>query len=171
MGLHDVAMERSCSMWWRGVQRSQCSPKHNAFDSSGSHCLGDPPLPFLPRQTKDKPWKHRLRERTNRRLRRQPSKKHSKPMFRARHEFVTCSRTHQGMDTDWLERVTDGLENWVSPKSHQRSQSTGCVLVRKAPTNPYSRTSAPQVKVDGDGASDDTRDRLPMSSPLGQAVR
>ena len=71
---------------------------------------------FFPRQTKDKPWKHRLRERTNRRLRRQPSKKHSKPMFRARHEFVTCSRTHQGMDTDGLERVTDGLENWVSPK-------------------------------------------------------
>ena len=33
-----------------------------------------------------------------------------------------------GMDTDGLERVTDGLENWVSPKKcHQRSQSTGCV--------------------------------------------
>ena len=31
-----------------------------------------------------------------------------KPMFRAR--FVTCSRTHQGMDTDGLERVTDDLE-------------------------------------------------------------
>ena len=72
---------------------------------------------FFPRQTKDKPWKHRLRERTNRRLRRQPSKKHSKPMFRARHGVVTCSRTHQGMDTDGLERVTDGHENWVSPKS------------------------------------------------------
>ena len=26
----------------------QCSPKHNAFDSSGFLCLGDPPLPFLP---------------------------------------------------------------------------------------------------------------------------
>ena len=72
---------------------------------------------FFPRQTKDKPWKHRLRERTNRPLRRQPSKKHPKPMFRARHEFVTCSRTHQGMDTDGLERVTDGLENWVAPTS------------------------------------------------------
>ena len=34
-------------------------------------------------------------------------------MFRA--TFVTCSRTHQGMDTDGLERVdTDGLENWMS---------------------------------------------------------
>ena len=103
-------------MSWRGVQGPQCSPKHNAFDSSGFPCLGDPPLPFLPRQSKYKPWKHRLRERTNRRLHRQPSKKHSKPMFRARHEFVTCSRTHQRMVTDGLERVTDGVENWVSPK-------------------------------------------------------
>ena len=37
-----------------------------------------------------------------------------KPMFRA--TFVTCSRTHQGMDTDGLEQVTDGLENWCSPQ-------------------------------------------------------
>ena len=87
-------------------------------------------------------------------------------MFRA--TFVTCSRTHQGMDT--YGPVTNGLENWVSPKkSHQRSQSTGCVPVRKAPTNPHSQASAngvclgeekassqkpaQQVKVDGDGAS------------------
>ena len=36
-------------------------------------------------------------------------------MFRA--TFFTCPRTYQGMDTDGLERVTDGLENWgVSPK-------------------------------------------------------
>ena len=137
LGLHSLAMERSCS--WRGVQGPQCSPKHNAFDSLGSHCLGDPPLPFLPRQKpRTSHGKHRLRERTNRRLCRQPSKKHSKPMFRA--TFVTCSRTHQGMDTD-------GLENWVSPKkSHQRSQSTGCVLVRKARTNPHSQASAPRVQ-------------------------
>ena len=71
-------------------------------------------------------------------LPRQPSKKHSKPMFRA--TFVTCSRTHQGMDTD-------GLENWGSPKkSHQRSESTGCVLVRKALTTPHSQATAPQAK-------------------------
>ena len=37
------------------------------------------------------------------------------------------------------------MKNCVSPKkSHQRSQSTGCVLVRKAPTN--SQASVPQVK-------------------------
>ena len=125
-----------------------------------------------PGKTKDKPWKHRLRERTNRRLRRQPSKKHSKPMFRARHEFVTCSRSHQGMDTDGLERVTDGLENWVSPKkSPKKPINRVCVLVRKAPTNPHSQASAKQIKVDGDGASNNPRDRVLMSSPLGQAVR
>ena len=61
-----------------------------------------------------------------------------KPMFRT--TFVTCSRTHQGMDTD-------GLEHVLSPKkSHQRSQSTGCVLVRKAPTTPHSQATAPQAK-------------------------
>ena len=111
-----------CTKWlWKGlvrcrgggVQGPQCSPKHNAFDSSGFPCLGDPPLPFLPRQSKYKPWKHRLRERTNRRLHRQPSKKHSKPMFRARHEFVTCSRTHQG----WIQTaMRTGLLQINSPK-------------------------------------------------------
>ena len=112
-----------CTAWlWKGlarcggggVQGPQCSPKHNAFDSSGCLCLGvTQSLPFLPQGTpRTSHGKHRLRERTNRRLLRQPSKKHSKPMFRA--TFVTCSRTHQGMDTDGLERVTDGLENWMS---------------------------------------------------------
>ena len=120
-----------CTAWlWKGlarcggggVQGPQCSPKHNAFDSSDCLCLGvTQPLPFLP-QVKPRT----SHGNTNRRLHRQPSKKHPKPMFRA--TFVTCSRTHQGMDTDGLERVTDGLENWVSPKkSHQRSQSTGCL--------------------------------------------
>ena len=72
-----------------------------------------------------------------------------KPMFRT--TFVTCSRTHQGMDTDGLEQV-------LSPKkSHQRSQSTGCVLVRKAQTTPHSQATAPQVKK-ADGASKVDRD-------------
>ena len=68
---------------------------------------------FFPRQTKGKPWKHRLRERTNSPLRRQPSNKHPKPMFRARHEFVTCSRTHQG----WIQTaMRTGLHQINSPK-------------------------------------------------------
>ena len=47
-----------CMTWlWKGlvrcrgggVQGPQCSPKHNAFDSSGCLCLGvTRPLPFLP---------------------------------------------------------------------------------------------------------------------------
>ena len=54
-------------------------PKHNAFDSSGCLCLGvTQPLPFLPQGTpRTSHGKHRLRERTNRRLLRQPSKKYS----------------------------------------------------------------------------------------------
>ena len=43
-------MERSCLMSWSGVQVT-AFPKHNAFDSSGFLCLGDPPLPFLPQTT------------------------------------------------------------------------------------------------------------------------
>ena len=78
------------------------------------------------------------------------------PMFRA--TFVTCSRTHQGMVTDGLEQMTVRLENGCSPqKSHQRSQSTGCVLVRKAQTTPHSQATAPQVKK-ADGASKVDRD-------------
>ena len=112
-----------------------------------------------------------------------------KPMFRT--TVVTCSRTHQGMDPDGLEQMTVRLEYGCSPqkshqvlsqKSHQRSQSTGCVLVRKAQTNPHtvrqqsdiSTTGQRQMgasKVVRDGVSNDTRDRVLMSSPLGQAVR
>ena len=77
-----------CTAWlWKGlarcggggVQGPQCSPKHNAFDSSGCLCLGvTQPLPFLPQGTpRTSHGKHRLRERTNRRLLRQPSKKYS----------------------------------------------------------------------------------------------
>ena len=77
---------------------------------------------------------------------------------RVRHVLEDSS----GMDTDGLERVTDGHELICS--IHQRSQSTGCVLS-------HSQKPAQQVKADCDGASNDTRDRVPMSSPLGQAVR
>ena len=52
-------------------------------------------------------------------LPRQPSKKYSTEADVS--HIVTCSRIHQGMDPD-------GLENGCSPqKSHQRSQSTGCL--------------------------------------------
>ena len=137
-----------CSTWlWKGLARCRggvCSgttvfPRNTTRSTRQAFSVWvTRHFHFFPRHTKDKPWKQRLRERTNRRLRRQPSKKHSKPMFRAR--FVTCSRTHQGMDTDGLEELG------FSKKSHQRSQSTGCVLVRKAPTNPHSQNAAQQIK-------------------------
>ena len=57
---------------------------------------------------------------------------------RVRHVLEDSS----GMDTDGLERVTDGHELVCSTSIHQRSQSTGCVLVRKAPTNPHSQKPA-----------------------------
>ena len=56
-------------------------------------------------------------------------------MFRARHEFVTCSRTHQGMDTDGLERVTDGLETWVSSKKVTKEANQQDVCPREESTD------------------------------------
>ena len=56
--------------------------------------------------------------------------------------FAQRSSRARGLIRGWIQTA---LKNCVSPKkSHQRSQSTGCVLVRKAPTN--SQASAPQVK-------------------------
>ena len=63
------------------------------------------------------------------------------------------------MVTDGLEQMTVRLEYGCSPqkshqvlsqKSHQRSQSTGCVLVRKAQTNPHTvRQQHHRPKADG----------------------
>ena len=56
--------------------------------------------------------------------------------------FAQRSSRARGLIRGWIQTA---LKNCVSPKkSHQRSQSTGCVLVRKAPTN--SQASVPQVK-------------------------
>ena len=115
-----------------------------------------------PGKTKDKPWKHRLRERTNRRLRRQPSKKHSKPMFRARHEFVTCSRSHQGMDTDGLERVTDGLENWVFSKKVTKEANHQGVCPREESTDEPTQS--------GISSTDQGRRRWGIQQPPRQGV-
>ena len=117
-------------------------------------CLGDRPRPFLPQANQGQAMET-------------PSARAHKQTTAT---VVTCSRTPPGMDTDGLERVTDGLDelSFSPKKSHQRSQSTGCVLVRKAPTNPVRKQLNRSRQM---GASDDTRDRVPMSSPLGQAVR
>ena len=143
------------------VQGPQCSPKHNTFDSSGCLCLGDPPLPFLPRESKDKPWKHRLRERTNRRLPRQPSKKYSTSRC-----FAQRSSRARGLLNGWIQTA---LKNWVSPKKSPKKPINRVCLGEES-TDESSRTSAPQVK-GRQGWGFSNRDRVLMSSPLSQAVR
>ena len=110
----------------KGVLGPQCSPKHNAFDSSLCGCdlttsISSPRTSHgnncESAQTDDLP--------------RQPSKKHSKPMFRA--TFVTCSRTHQGMDTDGL--VTNGVENWVSPPKKSPKKPINRMCLREESTD------------------------------------
>ena len=95
-------------------------------------------------------------------LPRQPSKKYSTSRC-----FAQRSSRARGPLRGWIQ--TAWRTGFLPQKSHQRSQSTGCVPVRKAPTNPLSQASAngvclgeekassqkpaQQVKVDGDGAS------------------
>ena len=128
----------------KGVLGPQCSPKHNAFDSSLCGC-------DLTTSISSKGMQGQANEKIGESaqtddLPRQPSKKYSTEADvsrNVRHVLEDSS----GVDTDGLEQMTDGLENWCSPqKSHQRSQSTGCVLVRKAQTTPHSQATAPQVK-------------------------
>ena len=99
------------------------------------------------------------------------------PMFR------TSSRA-RGFIRGWIQ--TAWRMDALPKKSHQRSQSTGCVLVRKAPTtltqsgnstvdspqsgnSPTGQKTEGASKVDRDG---DSGNSLRQSvSPLGQAVR
>ena len=146
------------------MSRSQRSPNQNAFDSSGFLCLGDPPLPFLPQTNQGQAMETasaRAHKQTTVQATIQEAPKAVVSLkTRVRHVLEESS----GMDTDGHALV-------CSKSIHQRSQSTGCVLFRKAPTNPKRQKPAQQVKADCDGASNDTRDRVTMSSPLGQAVR
>ena len=73
---------------------------------------------------------------------------------RVRHVLEESS----GMDTDGHALV-------CSKSIHQRSQSTGCVLVRKAPTNRHGQKSAQQVKADCDGASNETMGKVSNVKP------
>ena len=167
-------------MSWRGVQRSQCSPKHNAFDSSGFLCLGDPPLPFLPQtnqgQAMETPSAKAHKQTTAQATIQEAPQADVSRKTRVRHVLEDSSGDGYRRPGTGGYRRPGELD--VSPqKSHQRSQSTGCVLVRKAPTTPHSQATAPQAK-DRWGlqgrprwVSNDTRDRVLMSSPLGQAVR
>ena len=126
LGLHDLAMERwnglawVCMEWlWKGLARcgGEGSSGTTVFPQTQRVRLVRLPLCGCDLTTSISSPRtshgNNCESAQTDDLLRQPSKKHSKPMFRA--TFVTCSRTHQGMDTDGLERVdTDGLENWMS---------------------------------------------------------
>ena len=58
--------------------------------------------------------------------------------------FAQRSSRARGLIRGWIQ--TAWRMDALPKKSHQRSQSTGCVLVRKAPTTPHSQATAPQVK-------------------------
>ena len=115
-----------CTAWlWKGlarcggggVQGPQCSPKHNAFDSSGCLCLGvTQPRPFL-RQGQAMETSARAHKQTTAQATIQEVL--YKPMFRA--TFVTCSRTHQGMDKDGLEELF--LPKKVTKEANQQDVS------------------------------------------------
>ena len=119
----------------KGVLRPQCSPKHKRVRLVRSSLFGCDLTTSIssPRtshgnncesaQTDDLP--------------RQPSKKYS-TTSRCFAQRSSRARGHlKRMDTDGLEEL-----GFSPKKSHQRSQSTGCVLVRKAPTKPHSQASA-----------------------------
>ena len=164
LGSARKAMERSCLISWSGVQVTAC-PKRNAFDSSGFLCLGalgDPPLPFL----------HQTNQ--GQAMETAPARAHKQTTAQATiQDAPKADVSRKTLDRHVLEESsgmdTDGHALVCSKSIHQRSQPTGCVLVRKAPTNPHSQKLA-QVKADCDGASNDYRERYAMSSPLGQAV-
>ena len=126
-GLYGMAMERSCSLWRRREFWDHSVPPNTTRSTRLSLCGCD-----LTTSISSTGMQGQANEKSARAHKQttcpgnHPRSTPQKPMFRT--TFVTCSRTHQGMDTDGLEQV-------LSPKkSHQRSQSTGCVLVRKAPT-------------------------------------
>ena len=90
----------------KGVLGPQCSPKHNAFDSSWLTLCGCD----LTTSISSPRTSHGNMTRAHKQTTcagNHPRSTPQKPMFRT--TFVTCSRTHQGMDTD-------GLENGCSPK-------------------------------------------------------
>ena len=169
-GLYGMAMERSCSLWRRREFWDHSVPPNTT--RSTRLCVGvTKPLPFLPQgqamETSARAHKQSTAQATIQEVLHQP-------MFRT--TFVTCSRTHQGMDTD-------GLENGGSPqkKSPKKPINRMC-LGEESTDDPHtvrqqsdiSTTGQRQMgasKVVRDGVSNDTRDRVLMSSPLGQAVR
>ena len=113
-----------------GENSRQMAPVSTICDEYCNH------FHFFP---KDKPWKHE-RERTNRRL----AQATIQEVLHRSRCFAHRSSRARGLIRGWIQ--TAWRMDALPKKSHQRSQSTGCVLVRKAPTTPHSQATAPQAK-------------------------
>ena len=143
LGLHGLAMERSCSLWWRGCSGTTVFPQTQRVRLVRLSLFGCDLTTSISSKGIQGQAMENLRERTNRRLLRQLSKKYSTSRC-----FAQRSSRARGLLNGWIQTA---LKNWVSPKkSHQRGQSTGCVLVRKAPTKPVGHQHH-RSKADSDG--------------------
>ena len=106
-GLYGLAMERSCSLWRRKEFWDHSVPPNTTRSTRLSLCGCDRTTSISsPRTGQGQAMSARAHKQTtcpgN-----HPRSTPQKPMFRTL--FVTCSRTHQGMDPD-------GLENGGSPQ-------------------------------------------------------
>ena len=140
LGLYGMAMERSCSLWRRREFWDHSVPPNTT--RSTRLCVGvTQPRPFLPQGQTMETWV---------RAHKQTTCPGNHPRSTPPEADVSRHVRHVLEDTsgDGYRRPGDQRpgELGFSKKSHQRSQSTGCVPVRKAPTNPHSQATAPQAK-------------------------
>ena len=124
-GLYGLAMERSCSLWRRKEFWDHSVPPNTTRSTRLSLCGCDRTTSISsPRTGQGQAMSARAHKQTtcpgN-----HPRSTPQKPMFR------TSSRA-RGLVRGWIQ--TAWRMDALPKKSHQRSQSTGCVLVRKAPT-------------------------------------
>ena len=111
-GLYGLAMERSCSLWRRKEFWDHSVPPNTTRSTRLSLCGCDRTTSISsPRTGQGQAMSARAHKQTtcpgN-----HPRSTPQKPMFRTL--FVTCSRTHQGMDPDGLEK--GGSPQKKSPK-------------------------------------------------------
>ena len=131
-------MERSCSLWRRREFWDHSVPPNTTRSTRLSLCGCDLTTSISSPRTS---YGNNCESAQTDDLPRQPSKKYS-TRSRCFAQRSSRARGHlKRMDTDGLEEL-----GFSPKKSHQRSQSTGCVLVRKAPTTPHSQATAPQAK-------------------------
>ena len=116
-----------CTAWlWKGlarcggggVQGPQCSPKHNAFDSSGCLCLGvTQPLPFLPQGIQGQAMET--------------------PSARAHKQTTAQATIQEALQADVSRNVRHVLED--SSGDGYRRPRTGALPQKKSPKKPINR--------------------------------